>query len=99
MFEKFTVKFLEGRKCVFCGGWKLYRLASRRVKCKECGRFYSLSRLRRDLQVLRYFALELSANRAASELGLSYKTVRSMYMFFRRKIAEHLEENFRKLRG
>ena len=56
-------------------------------------------RLRRDLQVLRYFALELSANRAASELGLSYKTVRSRYMFFRRKIAEHLEENFRKLRG
>jgi transposase len=48
---------------------------------------------------LEYFALELSANRAATELGVTYKTVRSKYMFFRKKIAEHLEENFRKLSG
>ena len=48
---------------------------------------------------MEYFALELSANRAATELRVTYKTVRSKYMFFRKKIAEHLEENFRKLSG
>jgi len=43
--------------------------------------------------------LELSANRVASELGLSYKTVRDRYMTFRRKIAEYSIEHFRKLCG
>ena len=99
MAKKFTGKFLEGRKCIFCGYWKPYRLDDGRVKCKNCGRFYSLNKLRRDIEVLHYFSLELSANRTASELGLSYKTVRNRYMFFREKIAEYCEENFRKLRG
>ena len=75
------------------------RLADGRVKCRKCRRVYSLQKMRKDLEVLRYFSLELSATRAASELGLSYKTVRSRYMFFREKIAEYCEENFRKLRG
>ena len=99
MAKKFTGKFLEGRKCIFCGCWKPYRLADRRVKCKSCGRFYSLTKLRRDIEVLHYFSLELSANRSASELDLNYKSVRSRYMFFREKIAEYCMENFRKLSG
>jgi len=51
------------------------------------------------MDVLHYFGLELSANRTARELGLSYKSVRKRYMFFREKIAEYCMENFRKLRG
>ncbi len=77
----------------------MYRLADRRVKCKVYREVYSLKKLKRDLEVLHYFALELSANRAASELDLSYKTVRNRYMFFRRKIAVYSEEKFRKLSG
>jgi transposase len=97
--EKFVEKFLDGKKCFFCGKYGLYRLADRRVKCKSCKRVYSLGKLSRDIEVLRYFTLELSANRCASELGLSYNTVRNRYMLFRSKIAEHSEKNFKKLGG
>ena len=77
----------------------MYGLADGRVKCRKCRKVYSLRKLRKDLDILHYFALELSANRVASELGLSYKTVRNKYMSFREKIAEYSEENFRKLSG
>jgi len=51
------------------------------------------------MDILHYFCLELSANRAARELRLNYRTVMSRYMLFREKIAEYEEETFRKLRG
>ena len=43
--------------------------------------------------------LEISASKAAKELGLSYNTVHNKFMFFRQKIAEHLGKNFKKLSG
>ena len=97
--KNFTVKFLEGRKCISCGKYKLYRLTDKRVKCGVCGKYYSLSRLRRDVEVLYYFSLELSANKTAKLLGLDYETVYSRYMFFREKLAEYSEVSFCKLRG
>jgi transposase len=97
--KKFTGKFSEGKKCIFCGSYGLYRLADGRVKCRKCRGVYSLRKVKQDLNVLHYFALELSANRTASELGLSYNTVRDKYMFFREKIAEYSEETFRRLSG
>jgi len=99
MTKKFARKFLEGKKCVFCGNYGLYRLKDKRLKCKKCGCFYSIQKLRRDLEILHYFCLEISASKTAKELGLSYKTVHNRYMFFRRKIAEYLDKNFRKLSG
>ena len=99
MAKNFTGKYVEGRKCIYCGNYKIYRLANKRVKCGSCGQFYSLSKLRCDLDILHYFALELSANKTADVLGFNYKTVHSRYMFFRRKIAEHLDSDFKKLRG
>ena len=99
MTKKFTVKFLEGRKCIFCGSWNLYRLADGRVKCRKCGRFYSVRKLKKDVDVLHHFCLELSARKTAKELDLSYNTVHNKYMFFREKIAENLENNFKKLSG
>jgi len=99
MAGKIPVMFSEGRKCIYCGTWKPYRLGDKRIKCGNCSRKYSLPKLKKDLQVLHYFTLELSANRCASELGLSYKTVYQKYMIFRRKIMKFSEENFRKLSG
>ena len=90
---------MRGRKCVYCRSYGMCRLGDGRVKCRNCRRVYSLRKLRRDLEVLRYFSLELSANRAARELEMSYKTVRDRYMFFREKIADYSLENFRKLSG
>ncbi|ODS41838.1 MAG: hypothetical protein MSIBF_00270 [Candidatus Altiarchaeales archaeon IMC4] len=96
MAKNFTGKFLDGRKCIFCGKYILYRLANKRVKCGACGRFYSLSKLKRDLDVLHYFAVELSASKTAKVLDLDYETVYSRYMFFREKLAEYQDKSFRK---
>jgi transposase len=96
---KIPVMFLEGRKCIFCGTWRTYRLGDKRIKCGNCGRKYSLKKLQKELQLLHYFTLELSANRCSEELELSYKTVYQKYMIFRRKIMEYTEENFQKLSG
>lgn len=99
MVKKLSANILRGRKCTHCGSYRTYRLADGRVKCGNCGERYSLNKLCRDLEILHYFALEISANRTAKELGLSYKTVSSRYMFFREKIAEYEEKTFRKLSG
>jgi len=99
MAKKLSDNILSGKKCAFCGAYGTYRLADRRVKCRKCRKIYSLRKLRRDLQILHYFGLELSANRTAKELNLNYRTVMSRYMLFREKIAEYEEETLRKLRG
>lgn len=90
---------MKGKRCIFCESSKTYCLADGRVKCKECGKLYSLKKLRKDLQLLHYFCLELSANKTAALLGLDYKTVRSKYMLFREKIAEDSRDNFKRLSG
>ena len=99
MAKKFTVKVLEGRMCIFCVKWSVYRLADGRVKCKSCRRLYSIKRLKRDIDILYHLYLEVSANKAAAELDLSYNTVHDRYMFFREKSVEYLDSNFRKLSG
>ena len=54
MIKGYARKYFEGKTCVFCGKYELYKLADKRVKCKHCKRYYSLNRLRRDLQLLYY---------------------------------------------
>jgi len=60
---KFLEKFLEGKKCIFCGKYGLYRLKDKRIKCSNCQRKYSLRKLKTDLAVLKYFTLEISASK------------------------------------
>lgn len=90
---------LLGRTCFFCGHYGTYRLADRRVKCRSCRNLYSLRKLRRDLRILYFFYLELSARKAARELRLSYPTVHTNYQIFRQLIADHLDREFTKLSG
>ncbi len=92
-------EFKRGRKCIFCNARSLYRLRDGRVKCKKCGQKYSLCMLKKDLDVLYHFYLEISARKAAKALGLSYNAVRRRYMEFRDIIAEHLEKEFEQLSG
>src|SRR3989338_5952444 len=63
--------YFLGRKCIFCNKYGLYKLKDKRVKCKHCKKYYSLKKLRRDLQILYYFYLEISARRAAKELEIN----------------------------
>ena len=64
-------RYFLGRKCIYCNKTRLYRLKDKRLKCKSCNKYYSIKKLRRDLELLYYFYLEISARRAANELNLN----------------------------
>ncbi len=91
--------YVHGRKCWFCSNYGLSRLRDRRVWCSACRKKYSLNKLRKDLQVLYYFYLEVSARKCARELKLNYKTVSKRYAQFRRAILAHCVSEFKKLKG
>jgi len=99
MIRGYARKYFEGKTCIYCGKYKLYKLKDKRVKCKHCKRYYSLNKLKRDLLILYYFYLEISARRAANELIINYKTVQSRFMYFRKCISNYCELEARKLYG
>src|SRR3989344_8640353 len=93
-------RYFLGRKCVFCDNNKLYRLKSKgKIKCKNCKKYYSLRKLRQDLEILYYFYLEISARKTAKEIELNYKTVQSKFMDFRKDIAVYCNAEVEKLNG
>ena len=94
-----SAMYVHGRKCWFCNSYGLSRLKDRRVWCSSCRKKYSLHKLKRDLGVLYYFYLEVSARKCARELSLSYKTVAKRYAEYRKAIVAYSEQEFRKLRG
>ena len=99
MIKGVARKYFEGKTCIFCDKYGLYRLADRRVKCKRCNKKYSLSKLKRGLLILYYFYLEISARKASKELSLNYKTIQSRFMHFRKKIAEYCNQEAKKMNG
>jgi transposase len=99
MIKGYARKYFEGKTCVFCGKYGLYKLSDKRVKCKHCQKKYSLTKLKRDLQILYYFYLEISARRAANELNINYKTVQSRFMHFRKCISNYCLLEAKKLNG
>lgn len=94
-----SAMYVHGRKCWFCGSYGLSRLQDRRVWCSSCRKKYSLAKLKRDLRVLYYFYLEVSARKCALEMNLSYKTVSNRYSQYRNAIMDYSEKEFKKLRG
>lgn len=92
-------KYFEGKTCIFCDKYGLYKLADKRVKCKHCNKRYSLNQLKRDMLVLYYFYLEISARKTARELNLDYQTIQSRFMQFRKNIAVYCNQEAEKLNG
>ena len=92
-------RYFLGRKCVYWGSNKLYRLKDKRIKCKHCKKYYSLKKLQRDLEILYYFYLEISARKTAKELNLNYKIIHRKFMQFRKSIAEICNVEEKKLNG
>lgn len=92
-------KYFEGKTCIFCDSYGLYKLADKRVKCKHCDKYYSLRKLKRNMLVLYYFYLEISAKKTARELHLDYGTVQSRFTKFRKQIAVYCNQEARKLNG
>ena len=99
MGKKFTGKFIEGKKCIYCGTYRPYRLSDRRIKCRNCKTVYSTKKLKRDLEILHYFCLGLSARQASRVTGMSYSSVYRHYNFFREQIANYSDKISDKLKG
>jgi hypothetical protein len=76
-----AANFLRGRKCVFCGSFKVYRTARGYVRCRHpgCGRSKSLTRLRREIAILQGFYQLVPAYRLGQDLGVDVKVVTRVY--------------------
>jgi transposase len=98
MKEK-ILKYIEGRECPRCRKTHLYQMSDNRFKCHNCLYKYSYKKIRDDFNVLHYFSLEIPANKAAKDLGMNYKAVRSKYMQYRQEIYNYLQQEFNKLSG
>ena len=99
MIKGVARKYFEGKTCVYCGNYGLYRLADKRVKCKNCNLKYSLTKLKKDLKILYYFYLEISAKKTADEMNLDYGVIHRKFMQFRKSIATYCNVQAKKLNG
>jgi transposase len=86
-----AANFERGRKCVYCGAFKINRTSRGYVKCRRCGRSKSLARLRKELTVIKGFYQQVPAYRLANDLGFDLKVVSRIYQRLRTVIF-HLAE-------
>ena len=78
-----AANFLRGRKCVFCGSFRLSKTRRGYVKCGKCKRQKSLKQLRRELAIVKGFYQQQPAYRLASDLRLDYQAVTRVYQKLR----------------
>ena len=94
-----AANFLRGRKCIFCGSFKVLRTARGYVKCRNCSKSKSVSRLRREIAILQGFYQLQPAYRLASDLGLDIKVVSRVYQRLREALFHLCELEGGKLKG
>jgi transposase len=94
-----AANFLRGRKCVFCGGFKVCKTRRGYVKCSQCKRQKSLRQLRREIAIITGFYQQQPAYRVASDLGVDYQTVTRVYQRLREAIYHVAELEAGKLKG
>lgn len=92
-------RYFLGRKCIYCDSNKLYKLKDNRLKCKQCKKKYSLKQLKKDISILYYFYLELSASKTADELEIDYGVAHRRFMKFRKRIADYCNAEAKRLNG
>ena len=96
-----AANFLRGRKCVFCGSFKVVRTARGYVKCRrpECGRTKSLTRLKREIEILKGFYQLVPAYRLAQDLRVDVKVVSRVYQRLREGLFHLTELEAGRLKG
>ena len=96
-----AANFLRGRKCIFCGSFKVCKTKLVYVKClkKSCGKQKSLKQLRREIGILTGFYQQQPAYRVATDLGLDYQAVTRVYQRMREAIYHVAELEAGKLKG
>lgn len=88
------------RVCPKCGHYSTYKtLDSDRFRCRNCSHRFSGHKIARDLKILEYFALEVSARKTSQQLKIAYNTVKSVFDKARNKIYESNLLEFKQLFG
>ena len=93
-----AANFLRGRKCIFCGSFKVYKTGRGYVKCR-CGRHKGLKQLRREIEIIKGFYSQQPAYRLANDLALDYQTITRVYQNLREALYHVAELEGRTLNG
>jgi transposase len=91
--------FFNGKKCVYCGSFKVCRTQRGYIKCNLCGRQKGSHLLRRELKIITGFYQQQPAYRMARDLGINYKTVTRVYQRLREAIYHVSELEAGRLKG
>ncbi len=94
-----ATNFLQGRKCIFCGSFKVNKTSRGYVKCRGCGRQKSLKRLRSEIAILMGFYQQQPAYRLALDLAVDVKVVSRIYQRLRQALYHVSELEGAKLSG
>lgn len=94
-----AANFLRGRKCVFCGSFKVCKTQRGYVKCIPCGKQKSLKQLRKEVAILTGFYQLQPAYRIAFDLGFNYQVVTRVYQRLREAIYHVAELEAGRLKG
>src|SRR3989338_3609503 len=80
-----AANFLRGRKCIFCGSFKVSKTARGYVRCrhKACGKQKSLKRIRTEIAIVQGFYQQQPAYRLAHDFDIDYKTITRVYQKLR----------------
>jgi transposase len=94
-----AANFLRGRKCIFCGSFKIYKTARRYVKCRLCGKSKSLTKLNCEIEILKGFYQQQPAYRLAHYLSVDTKVITRVYQRLREMLYHVTELEGGKLKG
>ena len=94
-----VANFLRGRKCIYCGSFKVCKTRRGYVKCGKCKRQKSLKQLKREIAIITGFYQLLPAYRVASDLGVTYQAVSRVYQKLREALYHIAELEGGKLKG
>src|SRR3989344_5722270 len=96
-----AANFLKGRKCVFCGSFKVSRTRRGYIRCrnKTCGKQKSLKRIRTEIATVQGFYQQQPAYRLSHDLGLDYQTITRVYQKLREAVYHMAELEGGKLNG
>src|SRR3989338_6543973 len=96
-----AANFLRGRKCIFCGSFKVYRTRRGYVGCRNetCEKQKSSKQLRKEIAILTGFYQQQPAYRVASDLGLNYQAITRVYQHLREAIYHVVELEAGRLKG
>ena len=96
-----AANFLRGKKCVFCGSFKVYKTKRGYVRCRNtsCEKQKSLKKIRTEIAIVQGFYQQQPAYRLSHDLGLDYQTITRVYQKLREAIYHVAELEGGKLNG